>query len=119
MTAAYPEGFWDHFRRPRQVGRLDPCDRVWEKQSPHCADRIRFTARFRGGRVEDIRFQALGCSVLIAAASAAAEAVRGKPLAEVVQNDGAFILEVLGPLPARKRRCAVFAWETLREGLRG
>jgi len=119
VTGALPEGFWDHFRRPRCVGRLDPCDREWERQSPYCADRIRFTARFRGRRVEEVRFLAQGCSVLIAAASAAAEAAAGKPLAELIQRDVGFLLEALGPLPARKRRCAAFAWSAMQDGLRG
>jgi nitrogen fixation NifU-like protein len=118
MTASYPEGFLDHFRRPRHVGRLDPCDRAWENQSPHCADLIRFSVRLGGGRVEAIRFQARGCSVCIAAASAAAEGVQGRALAELVRDDGAFLMAVLGPVPARKRRCVAFVWESLLAGLR-
>lgn len=117
MTPHYPEGFLDHFRRPRHVGILEPCDRSWERMSPHCADRLRFSVRLAVDRIQEIRFQALGCSVLIAAASAAAEGVRGRSLNELARDDGAFLMQVLGPLPVRKRRCVAFVWEALRSGL--
>jgi NifU-like protein involved in Fe-S cluster formation len=117
MTAAYPEGFLDHFRRPRNVGALEAPDRTWEGQSPHCRDFVRFTARLRGNRLEAIRFQAYGCSVCIAAASAATVAAEGKTMAHIQRGSAEVLTQILGAIPDRKRRCVEFVWNTLREGL--
>jgi len=74
----YRDVILDHNRRPRNFGRLEPCDTHAEGHNPLCGDRLTVSLRLKDDRIEDIRFEGKGCAISTASASLMTEAVKGK-----------------------------------------
>lgn len=129
----YREVILDHYRHPRNRGRLDPSDVAAEGANPLCGDELALFVRMRDGRVEDVRFEGRGCSISQASASMMTEAVKGKTLADVRalvaqfkgMMHGQEPSEDLGDLVALQGvrkfpvriKCATLSWVTLEQGL--
>src|SRR5262249_30888230 len=79
----YRENILDHYKHPRNRGTLDQPDITYEDSNPLCGDRLRIDLTVKDGRIEQIRFSGVGCSISQAAASMLCEEVEGKTLEEV------------------------------------
>ncbi|NBU25621.1 MAG: SUF system NifU family Fe-S cluster assembly protein [Gammaproteobacteria bacterium] len=132
----YRDVILDHNKRPRNFGRLDPCDSSADGNNPLCGDRLTVTLRLAGDRIEDIRFEGKGCAISTASASLMTEAVKGLDQ-DAVRRLHALVHEALtsavdapppeglGKLaaltgvrefPARVK-CASLSWHTLAAAL--
>lgn len=133
----YRDVILDHNKRPRNFGRLDPCDTSADGNNPLCGDRLTLTLRLEGDRVSDIRFEGRGCAISTASASLMTEAVKGKDGATITRlrelvhqaltahGDATLPPADLGKLaalagvrdyPARVK-CASLCWHTLDAAL--
>ncbi len=131
----YRDIILDHYRSPRNRGRLERPDVATQGNNPLCGDEIEVSLVVKDGRVEDIRFDGRGCSISQASASMMTEEVKGKTLEEAKALVAAFkgmmhgdhepAEDELGDLEAlqgvRKYpvrvKCALLSWNTLLEGL--
>lgn len=112
--APYGTTIMEHFRRPRNEGRLDAPDAMREGANPLCGDRVRIELALRDGRVAEARFTANACAISVAAASLLTERARGMPVAEVRAIRDDEILAELGPeVPEARRACAVLPLTTM------
>lgn len=84
----YRDVILDHNKRPRNFGRLDPCDCAADGNNPLCGDRLTVTLRLAGDRIDDIRFEGKGCAISTASASLMTEAVKGLDRAAVERLHG-------------------------------
>ena len=73
----YQDVILDHSKRPRNFGRLDPCGHEARGDNPLCGDRIVVYLSLAGDVVVDVRFEAKGCAISVAAASMMSEVVKG------------------------------------------
>jgi nitrogen fixation NifU-like protein len=73
----YRDVILDHNKRPRNFGRLDPCDSAADGSNPLCGDRLSVSLRMDGERVAEIMFEGKGCAISTASASLMTEAVKG------------------------------------------
>src|SRR5918997_5882389 len=108
----------EHFRRPRNEGRLAAPDVSREGTNPLCGDRIRIELAVREGRIADARFTANACAISVAAASVLTEQLRGMTAvaARAITDDE--LCAALGEgIPAARRACAVLPLATLRAAL--
>ena len=78
LKELYRDVILDHNRRPRNFGRIEPCDSHAEGHNPLCGDRLTVSLRLKDDRIEDIRFEGKGCAISTASASLMTEAVKGK-----------------------------------------
>jgi nitrogen fixation NifU-like protein len=78
LKELYRDVILDHNRRPRNFGRMEPCDAHAEGHNPLCGDRLTLYLRLKDDRIEDIRFEGKGCAISTASASLMTEAVKGK-----------------------------------------
>jgi len=116
----YRENILDHYKHPRNRGTLDQPDITYEDANPLCGDRIRMDLQVKEGRIEQIRFSGVGCSISQAAASMLCEAVEGKTLDEVKQLTRDDVLEMLGiELGPVRLKCGLLALKTLKAGAYG
>jgi nitrogen fixation NifU-like protein len=124
----------EHYRSPLNREPLADPDASAEVDNPVCGDRVRVEVALEGGRIQGISARARGCSIAVAAASLMTELVSGldpAQAAEIEQGLAALVhgepvplqlderLQAFAPLadlPSR-RRCALLAWEALREAL--
>jgi nitrogen fixation NifU-like protein len=135
LEELYKEVILDHYRSPRNKGRLDPHDVALERNNPLCGDEIELFLRFDGDTLEGISFEGKGCSISLASASMMTEKVRSLSadeagrLAELIKRmlageedgDAASLgdlvsLKGVAKYPVRIK-CALLGWNTLLEGL--
>ena len=135
LEELYKEVILDHYRSPRNKGRLDPHDVALERNNPLCGDEIELFVRFDGGTVEGIAFEGKGCSISQASASMMTEKVQGmdakdaSALAETIkammsgEDDGdpdriGDLVSLKGVVKYPVRiKCALLGWNTLLEAL--
>ncbi|MEA2206402.1 MAG: NifU-like protein [Blastocatellia bacterium] len=73
----------EHFLRPHNVGEINEPDAVGEAGSFACGGMLRVSLRIDDqNRIADLKFRAIGCSLLVSGASLLTESVKGKTVAE-------------------------------------
>jgi nitrogen fixation protein NifU and related proteins len=108
----------EHFRNPRNYGRLEKYDFTTGDQNPSCGDSIVIDGRVENGKVVALGFESHGCAVNKAAASLVTEAVIGKTLDEILAMDKDFILKLLGiDLGPNRIKCALLGLMALQQGV--
>ena len=110
----YSEKVMDHFNNPRNVGIIEDADGVGEVGNPVCGDMMKITIKVADDRIDDIRFQTLGCGAAIATSSIVTEMARGRTLEEAVAISKQEVADELGGLPPAKMHCSVLATDGLK-----
>ena len=115
----YSKTFLDHFNNPRNVGVIEGAERVGTEKNEVCGDTMTLYLRMTGDRIEEARFQTLGCSASIAASSAMTELVAGKSVGEARALTRHDIAEALDGIPPAKLHSAALAIDALKAALDG
>ena len=114
----YSDKVMDHYRHPRNVGKIDDADVVGEAGSLACGDSLKLYLKIKDGIVTDAKFQTFGCGSAVASSSILTEMVIGKPLDEVKKITNADIARELDGLPPEKMHCSVMGHEALEDALK-
>jgi nitrogen fixation NifU-like protein len=114
----YSEAVMDHFRNPRNMGVIDDADGVGEVGNPTCGDMMRITIKVKDERLEDVKFQTLGCGAAVATSSMVTEMAIGKTLDEAEEISNKSVAESLGGLPPAKMHCSNLAADGLHEAIK-
>ena len=116
----YRENILEHYKHPRNRGTLEHPDITYEDANPLCGDKIRMDINVKDGKIADVRFSGVGCSISQAAASMLCEAIEGKPVDEVKKLGRDEMLEMLGiELGPVRLKCGLLALKTLKAGVYG
>ncbi len=115
----YSETVMEHFRHPRNVGRLEDADAKSIEGSPACGDMVALYLQVDAAsrRITDIKFESYGCASNIATGSIITEMAKGKTLEEAKAITWKQASEALGGLPAIKTHCSVLAVDGLRAAI--
>ena len=137
LQVLYQEVLLDHYRSPRNHGRLATANGRAEGHNPLCGDRIAVEVELNGDRLQRVAFEGSGCAISTASASLMTEAVAGHTAGEISQlfdqfrkavtGDPAADLEPLGKLAVlcgvkdfpMRVKCATLAWHTLVAAMAG
>jgi nitrogen fixation NifU-like protein len=135
LDELYKEVILDHYRTPRNRGRLDPHDVKLERNNPLCGDELELYLKFDGDDLEGIAFEGKGCSISMASASMMTEKVKGldvkraravaESIKRMMSGEEQGDINELGDLVSLKGvvkypvriKCALLGWNTLLEGL--
>jgi len=111
----YTERLLDHYRHPRNRGRLEAPDLSGEEYNALCGDRVRIEARVQEGRIAEAWFDGRGCALCLGAASILTEMITGKALHEL-ESVGAdeFLAELESPIRPSRLKCALLPWTAFR-----
>ena len=113
----YSDKVMDHFGNPRNVGVIPDADGTGEVGNPVCGDVMKITIKVDDDRIDDIRFQTLGCGAAIATSSIVTEMAKGMTLAEAVSITKSQVAEELDGLPPAKMHCSVLATDGLKKAV--
>jgi nitrogen fixation protein NifU and related proteins len=115
----YREIILDHYRNPRNKGKLPDADISTHDSNPLCGDEIDIHMKIFGDKITDVKFEGRGCAISQASASMLTEMVMNKPLTnvkDIAKND---VLENIGLTnlgPARVK-CALLALKVMKLGM--
>jgi nitrogen fixation protein NifU and related proteins len=115
----YREIILDHYRNPRNKGKLPHADVSIHDSNPLCGDEIDIHLKVEQGKIKDIKFEGRGCAISQASASMLTEMVLDKPLTAVKDLAKDDILENIGLMnlgPARIK-CALLSLKVLKMGM--
>jgi nitrogen fixation protein NifU and related proteins len=115
----YREIILDHYRNPRNKGKLPEADISTHDSNPLCGDEIDIHMKIRGDRIMDIKFEGRGCAISQASASMLTEMVINKPLTSVKDIAKTDILENIGltNLGPARIKCALLALKVMKLGM--
>lgn len=114
----YREVILDHYRHPRNFGKLEKPDIRVKDANPLCGDVIELTLKVQDSRIEDVKFNGQGCAISQAAASMLTEAIKGKTVEEAKAFGKDDMLKALGiEVGPTRIKCALLALKTLKTGV--
>ncbi len=104
----------DHFENPRNVGEMPSPALNVRVENPICGDILALSARAAEGRIEEVRYQARGCTASIAVGSALTEMLIGKTWAEAAKLGPREIESAVEGLPNESKHAAVLAADAVK-----
>ncbi len=116
--ALYSEKVMDHFRNPRNVGKIDDADGIGEVGNARCGDIMKIYIKVNDGIITDVKFNTFGCGSAIASSSMATEMIKGKPIEQALELTNKAVVEALEGLPAHKLHCSVLAEQAIRSAIK-
>ena len=116
----YREYILDHYKNPRNYGRLEHPDISHEEDNPLCGDVVGMDFRVKDGVIEDVRFHGRGCAISQASASLLTERLKGLALDEAKKIDKNDVLGELGiQISPARIKCALLPLKVLKVGAYG
>jgi len=95
LDAMYQEIILDHYKHPHHAGLREPFEAEVHHVNPTCGDEIRLRVHLAGDGVdaviEDVSYDALGCSISQASASVLTDLLIGKPVKEALGVHDEFV----------------------------
>ncbi|MBQ6465635.1 MAG: Fe-S cluster assembly scaffold protein NifU [Oscillospiraceae bacterium] len=117
--ALYSEKVMDHFRNPRNMGKLDDADGIGEVGNAKCGDIMRMYIKVDDeGVITDCKFNTFGCGSAIATSSMATELIIGKSVKDALALSNQAVVEALDGLPVHKIHCSVLAEQAVRAAVK-
>ncbi|CAA9344936.1 MAG: Putative iron-sulfur cluster assembly scaffold protein for SUF system, SufE2 [uncultured Nocardioidaceae bacterium] len=95
VDALYQEIILDHYKHPHGAGLRDPFDAEVHHVNPTCGDEVTLRVRLEGAGedavVQDVSYDALGCSISQASVSVLTDLVVGKPVKDALTVHESFL----------------------------
>ena len=113
----YTEKVIEHFKNPRNQGKLKKYDATGEKGNPVCGDVLKFYIKVKDDKIVDIGWETMGCAAAIATTSMLSELAKGKTLDEAMKLTRQDIADELDGLPPVKMHCSNLAADALHEAI--
>ncbi|MFP7479199.1 Fe-S cluster assembly sulfur transfer protein SufU [Terribacillus saccharophilus] len=136
LDTLYRQVIMDHYKHPRNRGKLEEGALVVDMNNPTCGDRIQLQLQVEDGKVKDAKFEGEGCSISMSSASMMTQAIKGKSIEDALRMSQLFSDMMLGKeidpgnlemgdvealqgvakFPARIK-CATLAWKAMEQGV--
>ena len=96
LDSLYQEIILDHYKNPHHKGLREPFEAEVHHVNPTCGDEVTLRVHLSEGVVEDVSYDAVGCSISQAAASVMSDLVIGKTVDEAMDIHGEFLALMQG-----------------------
>jgi len=114
----YRQQILDHYKNPRNYGRLEDPTFTHIGENPMCGDEIRMDVRLDDDEtIEQVAFSGDGCAISQASASMLSGKLAGKTMDELLEMDRDDIVDMLGvDISPMRIKCAVLAEKVAQDG---
>ena len=116
-SSGYAEEAIHYFLTKPNFGPLQGANHVTELTGP-CGDTMKCFLKVDNGRIEDAKYQVLGCPGAVSAAMALADLVKGKTLSEALGVRDRDVFRRLVQIPDQKQHCIRLAVKTLEKAIK-
>lgn len=119
IETMYQEQILDHFKNPRNFGRIENASVHHHEYNPLCGDQIEmFLVIDKNKNITEVKFSGHGCAISQASASMLTEQIKGKSIEEIEKLTKEKVLELLGiPLSPVRLKCALLSLDTLKNSV--
>jgi nitrogen fixation NifU-like protein len=116
----YTKKVIQHFTNPHNYGKIANADAVGESGNPICGDLMKIYIKVDKSKdkIEDIKFETLGCAAAIATSSMITDLAKGKTLDEAMKITNKDVANNLEGLPPIKMHCSNLAADALQDAIR-
>ena len=118
MSGMYSDKVMEHFRNPKNMGEIKDADGVGAVGNVICGDIMTIYIKVKDDKLEDIKFQTMGCAAAIATSSMITELAKGKTLDEAMKITRDDVASELNGLPPIKMHCSNLAADALHEAIK-
>jgi nitrogen fixation NifU-like protein len=113
----YTDKVLEHFKNPHNQGVIPDADAVGQEGNPVCGDVMKIYLKIKDDKIDEIKFETLGCAAAIAVSSALTDIAKGKSLDEALKITKDDIVNDLGGLPAPKVHCSMLGVDALKKAI--
>jgi len=136
LDTLYRQVIMDHYKNPRNKGKIEGDVLTVDMNNPTCGDRIQLQMQVENSLVKEAKFEGEGCSISMSSASMMTQAIKGKTVYDALQMSEAFsgmmigedvdtdlelgdieALQGVSKFPARIK-CATLAWKAMEKGVK-
>ncbi|MBI2655093.1 SUF system NifU family Fe-S cluster assembly protein [Candidatus Woesearchaeota archaeon] len=119
MDSIYREQILDHYKNPRNFGKIMNATVHHHEYNPLCGDELEVYLLIDDDKnVADVKIHGKGCAISQASASMLTEKVKGKNIEEIKKMAKEDILEMLGiPLSPVRLKCALLSLDTFKNAI--
>jgi nitrogen fixation NifU-like protein len=96
LDSLYQEIILDHYKNPHHAGLREPFEAEVHHVNPTCGDEVTLRVHLSDGVVDDVSYDAMGCSISQASASVLTDLVIGKPVDEALSVHETFLTLMQG-----------------------
>ena len=96
LDALYQEIILDHYKNPHHQGLRDPFEAEVHHVNPTCGDEVTLRVHVADGVVQDVSYDAVGCSISQASTSVMTDLVIGKPVEDAMAVHEVFLTLMQG-----------------------
>jgi nitrogen fixation NifU-like protein len=91
MESLYQEIILDHYKAPHHEGLREPYDAEVHHVNPTCGDEVTLRVRIADGIVEDVSYEAEGCSISQASTSVLTDLLIGAKVEDAIRTHETFV----------------------------
>lgn len=102
----YNDTVMEHFKEPRNMGRIENADMLIQVGDPGCGDSVLVFLKIEDEILVDVKYKIYGCGAAIATSSMGSVLAKGKSLDEVMTLTDKDVTQALGGLPEEKEHCS-------------
>ena len=135
LDTLYRQVIMDHYKNPRNRGKIDDGSLTIHLNNPTCGDSISLQLQIEDDIVKNVKFIGEGCSISLSSASMMTQAIKGKSIEEALKLSKVFseFMQGIAPpddldlgdiealqgvckFPARIK-CATLAWKAMEKAI--
>ncbi|MEK6860805.1 MAG: Fe-S cluster assembly sulfur transfer protein SufU [Nanoarchaeota archaeon] len=110
----YKENILDHFKNPRNFGRLKEYTLHNKEHNPVCGDQIELFIKLEEDKIKDIKFIGNGCAISMASISMLTDRIKNMSIEDVKNINKEEILNMIGiKLGPVRLKCSLLSLKTL------
>ena len=108
----------EHYRNPENYGRIEDCTCEDFLKNVSCGDEVRVYLKIDNDKLIDLKFEAKGCAISVAALSMLSDELIGMTGAELMAVNKEFVLDLLGiDVGPVRLKCALLGLQAVQQAV--